>query len=469
MDTITRDTDSKIRAINKGIMTKLPPTAEYRVDEGESLLTVVETLNAGLPASQHVTLKEIGELNNIPNAVEDPFGKIKKGDVLRIPVKEMLPTDFMDNETKAMLQEITPIKANFLTESLRSLAGKLSKQTKELRETYTTGGKSLGDKDRSTYKVERGDTMYDIAKREGVTLDKLMEANPDVDADRIGVGQVINIPKGGDLNELPPDVQAEVATAINNGEIKTKEDLTLKLYDASTFKGIPPIRQGENLIEYLARSGLIGVDEADPQFIEAFKEFGTGSNPKTIAWCSNLLGNLIRKSGGSLPFDSKPQKDQRAYMEGSQNFERLGKTIYNHNPTTGKTYKGKPSDVKAGDIIIFNNRLDGTRQNNGDFKYPNDALKQRLGLGHVSVVLEVRDDGSIVALGGNQSAGATSYITGGRSTGGIRASLYTPEAIKRFYKGGFKINRLTDASLTQADPAIVAAIIKDAGLGGDGR
>jgi surface antigen len=152
-------------------------------------------------------------------------------------------------------------------------------------------------------------------------------------------------------------------------------------------------------------------------------------------------------------------------MEGSQNFERLGKTIYNHNPNTGKTYKGKPSDVKAGDIIIFNNKLDGTRQDNGDFKYPNEAP----GKGHVSVVLEVRDDGSIVALGGNQSAGATSYITGGKSKGGIRASLYTPEIMKQYYKGGFKINRLTDTSLTQADPEIVAAIIKDAGLGGDGQ
>ena len=214
---------------------------------------------------------------------------------------------------------------------------------------------------------------------------------------------------------------------------------------------------------------MIGVDEADPQFIEAFKEFGTGSNPKIRAWCSNLLGNLIRKSGGSLPFDKSTRYTQQEYMEGSQNFERLGKTIYNHNPYTNKTYKGKPSDVKAGDIIIFNNKQDGARQGNGDFMYPQDALNARLGAGHVSIVLEVRNDGSIVALGGNQSAGATSYITGARSKGGIRASLYTPEVIKQYYKGGFKINRLTDTSLTQADPEIVAAIIKDAGLGGDGQ
>jgi len=460
MDTITRNTDSKIRGITKGIMTQLPPTAEYRVDEGESLLTVVETLNAGKPTSQHVTLEEIGELNDIPNAVGDPFGKIKKGDVLRVPVKEISPTEFMDNETKAMLREATPTKANFITESLSSLTGKLSNATKDLVNSYTTSTtKGLGTKDTSTYKVERGDTMYDIAKRKGVTLDKLMEANPDVDADRIGVDQVINVPKGADLNDLPPDVQAEVATAINNGEIKTKEQLTLKLYDASTFKGIPPIRQGENLINYFARSGLIGADEADPKFQESFKGWGSGINPSKTPWCADLLGSLILKSGGSIP--SRAME----YRPASQNYEFLGETIYNHNPTTGKTYSGKPSDVKAGDILVFNNRLDGTRQSNGDFKYPNKAK----GKGHITVVLEVRDDGSIVAIGGNQSADAISYVTGRKSTGGLRASVYTPEIMKKHYKGGFKINRLTDASLTQADPETVAAIINDAGLGGDGQ
>lgn len=98
------------------------PTAEYRVGEGESLLTVVETLNAGKPDSEKVTLEEIGKLNDISNAVADPFGKIKKGDVLQVPIKESLPTEFMDNATKAMLQEGTPTKANFLYENREKLS-----------------------------------------------------------------------------------------------------------------------------------------------------------------------------------------------------------------------------------------------------------------------------------------------------------------------------------------------------------
>ena len=66
----------------------MPTTAEYTVSEGESLLTVLDTLNAGKPNSQKVTLEEIGNLNNIPDVVANPFGKIKKGDVLQVPIKK---------------------------------------------------------------------------------------------------------------------------------------------------------------------------------------------------------------------------------------------------------------------------------------------------------------------------------------------------------------------------------------------
>ena len=505
--------DDVTRAISQGMRPEPTvidgePVSTIEVKTGQTLFDIRDQYNEStLSADKKITVEDIRRFNDIP--LDGMFG-IKPGTKLKLPIRretevdrlrrkveqersirkaiiefERLPEaekekvrdqyrlyeeaqpasgEFMDAETRAMLDETTPIKANYITESLSSLTGKLSKATKDLVNSYTTSTtRGLGTKDTSTYKVESGDTMYAIAKRQGVTLDKLMEANPNVDADKIGVGQVINIPRGAELNELPPDVQAKIATDIDKGIIQSKKDLTLKLYDYSRFTGIPPIEKGENLIEYFARSGLIGVDEADPQFKKAFKSFGTGINITRTPWCADLLGSLILKSGGSLP-DRAMQ-----YRPASQNYEFLGETIYNHNPSTNKTYKGKPSDVRAGDIIIFNNKLDSKRFPNGDFKYPQDALNNGLGAGHVSVVLEVRDDGSVVALGGNQSAGATSYITGGRSTGGIRASLYTPEVIKQYYKGGFKINRLTDTSLTQADPAIVAAIIKDAGLGGDGQ
>ncbi len=47
-----------------------------------------------------------------------------------------------------------------------------------------------------TYKVKNEDTLYNIAKRFGVSLDDLIAANPEIkDPNIIYPGQIINIPK----------------------------------------------------------------------------------------------------------------------------------------------------------------------------------------------------------------------------------------------------------------------------------
>lgn len=261
------------------------------------------------------------------------------------------------------------------------------------------------------------------------------------------------------IDTLPTGYDEAVQDELEDSPPETTEDVNLVIFDSATWDGtIPDIKKGENFIEYYARSGLIGADEKDPRFIEAYKNFGMGIDPSKTPWCADLLGSLILKSGGKLT-EAAVQ-----YRAGSQNYEKIGEDVYNHNPTTGKTYFGTPSDVRAGDIVVFNNRQDGARQKNGDFLYPKGSAK-----GHVSVVLEIREDGTIIAIGGNQSAGATSYVTGTESTGGIRVSEYTPEVMKKNYKGGFKIKRLTDTSLSQADPELIAAITKNAGIAGTGR
>lgn len=266
------------------------------------------------------------------------------------------------------------------------------------------------------------------------------------------------------IDILPTGLDESVQDKLEDSPPKTTGDVNLAIFDSATWDGtIPEIKKGENFIEYFARSGLIGADEKDPKFIEAYKNFGMGIDPSKTPWCADLLGSLILKSGGKLT------EGAVQYRAGSQNYEFIGDDVYNHNPTTGETYFGSPSDVRAGDIVVFNNRQDGTRQKNGNFKYPSQALKKGLGLGHVSVVLDIKEDGTIIAIGGNQSAGATSYITGTESTGGIRVSEYTPEVMKNNYKGGFKIKRLTDTSLSQADPELIAAITKNAGIAGTGQ
>lgn len=49
----------------------------------------------------------------------------------------------------------------------------------------------------SEYKIQKGDIAYNLAKKHGVTLKALKEANPSVDLGKLKVGQTIQIPGGG--------------------------------------------------------------------------------------------------------------------------------------------------------------------------------------------------------------------------------------------------------------------------------
>jgi LysM repeat protein len=49
----------------------------------------------------------------------------------------------------------------------------------------------------ATYTVQPGDTLYDIARRFGSTVDALVEANGISDPDFLEVGQVLEIPPAG--------------------------------------------------------------------------------------------------------------------------------------------------------------------------------------------------------------------------------------------------------------------------------
>jgi hypothetical protein len=44
-------------------------------------------------------------------------------------------------------------------------------------------------------KVSRGDTLYGIARREGVPLEDVLAANQEVDPTRLRVGQLIRVPR----------------------------------------------------------------------------------------------------------------------------------------------------------------------------------------------------------------------------------------------------------------------------------
>jgi len=94
-----------------------------------------------------------------------------------------------------------------------------------------------------TYTVEPGDTLLALAERLGITLEALLEANPDIDdPNLISVGQVIRIPSAG---VVPSPTAAPEPTAAAPEE-KTLPDLTIV---------IPPLVIDEMLILTVRNQG----------------------------------------------------------------------------------------------------------------------------------------------------------------------------------------------------------------------
>ena len=286
-----------------------------------------------------------------------------------------------------------------------------------------------------TYNVKSGDTLYSIAKKSGVTLAKLVEANPDIDPDKISIDQSINIPVGAELSELPADIQQTVAEA----EPKTDKQLNVAIFDGANFSGeIATPKPGDDPLTWIAQN-TFGLNENDPNFRKAFKTIA-GIDPKKVPWCGAFANHVLKNMGVDLP-ERAQQNPLLAF-----NYVNLGKEVYNHNPTTDKTYAGKLSDVKSGDVVVFNN---SKRDNKGNISY---------GTGHVAFVVGTEDDGSIIAVGGNQGGGKK-----------VATTKYTPAIIKKYFKGGYTVRRIDSGALEQTDPAIIAAITKDISMGSSER
>ena len=60
--------------------------------------------------------------------------------------------------------------------------------------------------DGTTHTIVKGDTLYMIAKRYGVTLDALMKANPKMDPYNLRVGDKICVPMAPDAGDSKPSM-----------------------------------------------------------------------------------------------------------------------------------------------------------------------------------------------------------------------------------------------------------------------
>lgn len=88
-----------------------------------------------------------------------------------------------------------------------------------------------GTKEPKTYIVQDGDTIWDIAAANQMSSEELSEANPDINPDRISIGQSLN------LYEVKPYLTVmmeEIVTATENIDYETVYESTNTLYQGET-------------------------------------------------------------------------------------------------------------------------------------------------------------------------------------------------------------------------------------------
>ena len=72
----------------------------------------------------------------------------------------------------------------------------------------------------STHTMQRGDTLGELARAHGLSLDELMAANPEIrDPKKVQVGQVINVPQAAEAQPTRAPVNAEASREVASSRL----------------------------------------------------------------------------------------------------------------------------------------------------------------------------------------------------------------------------------------------------------
>ena len=157
-------------------------TNTYTVQRGDTLYSIAAKLGT--------TVQELTSLNNLTSS------NLSIGQVLRIPTKEI-----QENE-----ENIYIVKPG---DSLYAIARDNNTTVDEIKSlnNLTSNTLSIGQLlklpsaliPEDTYTVQRGDSLYSIARTYGVTVDDLKRVN-NLTSNTLSIGQVLNIPGNNNTN-----------------------------------------------------------------------------------------------------------------------------------------------------------------------------------------------------------------------------------------------------------------------------
>ncbi|MFZ5646849.1 MAG: peptidoglycan DD-metalloendopeptidase family protein [Bacillota bacterium] len=145
-----------------------------------------------------------------------------------------------------------------------------------------------GARKKATYQVKDGDTLWGIASRLGVPVDKLIAANPHISPDRLGLGDVIS------LEQVEPLINVETVVAKDVTEqysapVEEKKDSSLYLGERRV---LAQGRTGKREVTYqiTTRNGL----ETDRKVVK--ETVLEEAQPKVVATGTRVL--LASRGGG---------------------------------------------------------------------------------------------------------------------------------------------------------------------------
>ncbi len=299
MDTEQRQDDIR-NAVNKTIdsLRSADPTVDYVIQAGDTLSSIA--------AKTGTTVEDLVKVNNI----EDK-NKIFTGNDLIIPTDKTTKTkeDVVSSLIKGYERNTDDVggtqvassgeirsdafSGDAITDTMKSLTSQLAEQTTQLK-----GKTGLGDTTARSYKVTKGDTLSQIARKKGITLSDIKIANPDIDPDRIAIGQEIKIPKNSTIKRIEKaDTKQEVINTVS--------------------KAMPTV---QNPLDYIFKQGIVGLDETNLKHQNTIKGFLNTSVPDFVgdksevtsgkkAWCGAFVNHVLENLGvGSLNTNDKYDK-----------------------------------------------------------------------------------------------------------------------------------------------------------------
>jgi LysM repeat protein len=178
----------------------------FGLNANQRIAPLTESVDEGTSAAARIDKQlstldtRIGELSAQNNQLKETIQRLgrESSQTLRLANQAGSGVEANRDELIKLAQKMSELASSGLRSAAPARVG--SVVTSTTTATSSTDSTVAADANLSTtgsasvYKIQSGDTFAKIASLKGVSLDALMNANPDADPRRLRIGQEVNIP-----------------------------------------------------------------------------------------------------------------------------------------------------------------------------------------------------------------------------------------------------------------------------------